>query len=127
MPLIGSLYLATFALEWEICGISSIRCSTEASELDSLLTILLETVVCSRVGESLHLEHCLPYFEMAMETPQVRGSSRSRTRLTCWHCGHDGHIRRRCFRRMRQRKRQMRDTSMRTDAREISPLVTEYD
>ena len=59
VPLIGSLYSATFALEWEICGISSIRCSTEASELDSLLTILLETVVYSRVGESLHLEHCL--------------------------------------------------------------------
>lgn len=46
-------YLATFALEWEICGISSIHCSTEASELGSLLTILLETVVCSRVGECL--------------------------------------------------------------------------
>ena len=50
-------YLATFALEWEICGISSIHFSTESSELGSLLTILLETVVCSRVGEYLDLEH----------------------------------------------------------------------
>ena len=33
-----------FALEWEICGISSIHCSTEASELGSLLTIFLETM-----------------------------------------------------------------------------------
>ena len=46
-----------FALEWEICGISSIHCSTQASKLGSFLTILLETVVCSWVGEYLDLEH----------------------------------------------------------------------
>ena len=27
-------------------------------------------------------------------------------RQVCWHCGHTGHIRQRCFRRMRQRRRQ---------------------
>lgn len=28
--------------------------------------------------------------------------------MICWHCGHRGHFRRRCFRRMRQRRRQQR-------------------
>ena len=34
-------------------------------------------------------------------TTHVRQQSGSCRHLRCWHCGHTGHIRRRCFRRMR--------------------------
>ena len=53
--------------------------------------------------------------EMACE----RQRSRRRRAMTCWYCGHTGHIRRRCFRRMRQRKRQIHDASV-TDARQYA-------
>ena len=36
-----------------------------------------------------------------------RWRSHSFRYLRCWHCGHTGHIRRRCFRRMRQQQRCM--------------------
>ena len=42
------------------------------------------------------------------ETSRSRTQSRTRRYVVCWHCGRRGHMRQRCFRRMRQhRKRQM--------------------
>ena len=53
--------------------------------------------------------------------------SRSSHYMRCWHCGHTWHIRRHCFRRMRQqRQRCMHDAQTAlTQVREAA-TVTEY-
>ena len=46
------------------------------------------------------------------ETSRARGRSRRHRDIVCWHCGHTGHFRRRCFWRMRQRRRQRRHDAL---------------
>ena len=63
----------------------------------------------------------------SMPLTHKRRRSHSSQYLRCWHCGHTGHIRRHCFRRMRQqRQRSMHDAEVALTSIREAVTVAEY-
>ena len=70
--------------------------------VESIFALVMHEATTRAVWQRLH--EMYDGSELS-ETHVRQRHSRRRRQVTCWHCGHPGHTRRRCFRRMRQRRR----------------------
>ena len=91
--------------EWE--DLDELACSTIRLHLGhSVYSMVLDACTARDTWQGL----CDAFStDESREEPTFSRRSRRHRDCVCWHCGHTGHIQRRCFRRMRQRRRVMRD------------------